>query len=346
MLFSPDGRFVPDDLPADLKTWVPRPPQDSIRYEPASAVNNVGGIRIFQGELNARIELKAVLRLIEGGKVSVSAKTRRPTAATQRALGQLLPGGDFYPPEWTPDEYTDPIGAIRAFAWPILMQAGGFAQLSGNKLALTKRGRQALTAPVADSVKTLFRRWLTHDLMDEFGRIDQIKGQTSGGGRHMTAAGSRRPVIERPLSDLQVGKWVAIDEWGRHIRASDGDFEISTDTWRLYITDSQYGSLGYDGNWDILNKRYLLALLFEYIATMGMIDIAYVYPNQVSADYVDLWGADHLPFLSRYDGLLCFRLNALGAHVLNQTKTYAPSIALPASRLTYIGDGVIRRMSQ
>jgi hypothetical protein len=29
------------------------------------------------------------------------------------------------------------------------------------------------------------------------------------------------------------------------------------------------------GGWNILQERYLLALLFEYAATLGLIDIAY-----------------------------------------------------------------------
>lgn len=48
-------------------------------------------------EHTARHELPAVLRLIDAGKVAVSAKTLRPSAAAVRRIGAVLSGGDFFP---------------------------------------------------------------------------------------------------------------------------------------------------------------------------------------------------------------------------------------------------------
>jgi hypothetical protein len=47
--------------------------------------------------------------------------------------------------------------------------------------------------------------------------------------------------------------------------------------WRLYLGDPEYGSLGYDGHhdWAILEGRYTLAILFEYAATLGLLDVDY-----------------------------------------------------------------------
>ena len=41
-------------------------------------------------------------------------------------------------------------------------------------------------------------------------------------------------------------------------------------------------------------------LLFEYAATLGMIDVAYVDPEGARTDFRRLWGVDELRFLSRY----------------------------------------------
>ena len=54
-------------------------------------------------------------------------------AATVAAVAEVLDGGDFYPAE-----------PIAAFAWPLLLQAGGLAELAGGRLQLTDRGRAAL----------------------------------------------------------------------------------------------------------------------------------------------------------------------------------------------------------
>ena len=80
---------------------------------------------------------------------------------------------------------------------------------------------------------------------------------------------------------------------------------------------------GSDG-WNILQERYISAVLFEYAATLGMVDVAYFDPAGARDDYGDMWGTDDLSFLSRYDGLSDFRLTPLGAYVLGLDAAYRP----------------------
>jgi len=102
------------------------------------------------------------------------------------------------------------------------------------------------------------------------------------------------------------------------------DFEVSRYAWKLYICEPRYGSLDDYGNWSIIEGRYLLAFLFEYAATLGLIDVAYIHPAGALPDYYSLWGIDGIEFLSRYDGLKYIRLNSLGAYVLGVTDQYTP----------------------
>jgi hypothetical protein len=44
-------------------------------------------------------------------------------------------------------------------------------------------------------------------------------------------------------------------------------------------------------------------------------------------DFRDIWGTDDLAFFSRYDGLLYFRLNPLGAYCLGLSDQYRPTVA-------------------
>jgi hypothetical protein len=74
-------------------------------------------------------------------------------------------------------------GPIRAFGWPLVVQAGGLAQLSGARLQLTTAGRKALAAPAAETIQTLWTRWLGTTIFDELSRIDCVKGQTGKGER-------------------------------------------------------------------------------------------------------------------------------------------------------------------
>ena len=104
--------------------------------------------------------------------------------------------------------------------------------------------------------------------------------------------------------------------------------------WRLYVIDSYYGSLGYAGPraWDLVEGRYALCVLFEYAATLGLIDVAYTDPRGARDDYRALWGADQLSCLSRYDGLAAVRVNELGAAVLHDPDWPCPASACPSRR--------------
>jgi hypothetical protein len=89
------------------------------------------------------------------------------------------------------------------------------------------------------------------------------------------------------------------------------------------FSDQQYSSLGHDGyhSWEILQFRYLLCVLFEYAAALGIIDVAYIEATGARNDFGDLWGTDDLEFLSRYDGLIYFRVTPL---VSNDIKSSGP----------------------
>jgi hypothetical protein len=62
-------------------------------------------------------------------KAQSSEKTGRPSTATVTAVAAALQDGDFYP--------DDP---IAAFAWPLLIQAGGLARITGGKSSSRRKG--------------------------------------------------------------------------------------------------------------------------------------------------------------------------------------------------------------
>ncbi|MBS1808682.1 MAG: hypothetical protein JST84_10865 [Acidobacteria bacterium] len=288
-------------------------------------------------ERAAAQELNAILRLIEKGKLAASEKTNQASGATMEEVAKVLRDGDFYEVNAKPKKGDTEIGAIKAFAWPLLAQAGKLAELNGKKLALTKAGRAALSTAPAESLRLLWQRWLKTKLLDEFNRIDEVKGQYSKGAQ-MTATEGRRSVIVKALEQCPVGSWVAVDDFFRFMKAAAYDFLVTRNAWELYIEDKEHGSLGYEGHneFEIIQGRYILCLLFEYAATLGMVDVAYIDPKRARKDYRNLWGADDLDFFSRYDGLLYFRLNTLGAYCLGLTNEYTPQEIEERATLTVL----------
>ncbi|MBU2714231.1 hypothetical protein, partial [Zooshikella harenae] len=281
----------------------------------------------YDAEKAAIQDIQALLRLTSLGKVAVSNKTFFPSKAATKTITQILRDGDFYNWQNVKDSHASDVGPIKSFAWPLMLQASKLTELQGSKLTLTKSGQKALTSSPAETLKIIWSRWLKSKLIDEFNRVDQIKGQKGKGKRSMTSVVERRGVIIEALKHCPVNEWVTFDEFSRFMQASNFNFEVTRSLWHLYIEDANYGNLGYDGyhDWRILQGRYILCFLFEYAATLGLIDVAYVNPQETQSDYNNLWGADDLDFLSRYDGLIYFRLNPLGAYCLGLTSNYEPN---------------------
>ena len=333
-----DGYSVPVDIRERLEAFVPEPAP--VRLNTVETLPETCGddpLLVRHSERDAIVDLSVLLRLADQGMIQVSDKTSLPSASTLRLLTEKLAGADFYPHKAKQHSWDQEIGPIKAFAWPLLLQSSGLAQRNGAKLALSKAGLKALSATPASVLRTIWKKWLKSNLLDEFSRIDVIKGQKSN-GRIMTALAPRRAAIDDALRCCPVGTWIDVDELSRFMRAADYTFEVTHDPWKLYIAEQQYGSLGHDGyhDWAILQLRYLLCFLFEYTAPLGIIDVAYIDPTGARDDFGDMWGADDLEFLSRYDGLIYFRLTPLGAYCLELSEDYTPARIESTVRLSVL----------
>lgn len=271
-----------------------------VRLTPAEAITN----------------LRTVLELCAAGDMKCSGKTGRPSAATIRAVDAHLANGDFYTGE-----------PIASFAWPLLIQAGGLARLEGTRLRPTPKGLAALGKPPAEVIRHLWQRWLTHAVIDEFSRIESIKGQRSR--NVLSAAKTRRQMVDEALTGCPLNEWIDVDNLFNRMRRGNMSPTIARNEmalWKLYLVDPQYGSLGYDGyhKWEILEGRYTMAVLFEYAGTLGLVDLDYIHPVGAREDFRDNWGGDDLDALSRYDGLRSIRLNELGAYAVGLSDACRP----------------------
>ncbi len=317
-------KFVEKPLPAKLKSIdeLPR----TVKFPDGTQQP----LEFRNTEDVARYELTRMLRLAEAGALSASAKTKRPSIGTVKKCSESLVGGDFYEVDF--QEKKQPgrtIQSIRAFSWPMLLQTMKFAKVHGIKLKLTEAGVAALAKPPESVIRDAWSGWLSHTTFDEFSRIDIIKGQNRRRGMYaaLTAPSSRRFIVDAALKECAGGNWVSFEDLSRHIGSVGIDISVADDPWNLYVCEPEYGSLGYDRfhDWDIIEEPYLLCLLFEYAATLGLIDIAYTRPDGARTAHHRLWGIDDAEFFSQYDGLQFIRLTPLGKYCLGLTDSYEPS---------------------
>ncbi|MCD6294706.1 MAG: helicase-associated domain-containing protein [Deltaproteobacteria bacterium] len=323
------NRHVPDDLGNLLIEFIKKPEKDRIKYADKLPKSIRLGINektvdqklLVRNTASAAINnLQTVLRLVEGDKIKVGAKTGRPTLAAQKNLARLLQEGDWY----EADDILGGIGHIQAFAWPMLLQGVGLAKADGSTLKLTNKGKKALRGNFPQIIKDAWDRWYASKFLDEFSRVDRIKGQKASRGRALFAVQTRRPVLYDGLTLCTPGKWLKVKELIRAMNSEGFDFEVARNAWKLYIGNSQSGYLNEYEDLRMIEKRYLLVFLFEYAATLGIIDVAYIHPDGALSDhpYQWGWGMDDVTFLSRYDGLMYIRLNSLGAFAMEMTDIY------------------------
>ncbi len=226
----------------------------------------------------------------------------------------------------------------------MIFQAADLADASGSTLELTKSGLAAFTQPPEVVIRDMWNRWLTHTQFDEFARINIVRGQQLHyQSFSLTEAASRRNMVELALNECTVGKWVSFNDLSTHIRAIGVKIESAYDPQLLRISGVVDGFLGQDEhfNWKILEEPYLLCLLFEYAATLGLIDLAYTNLDGARNAHHKFPGGDSLKFFCRYDGLQFIRLTPLGEYCLGRTDSYqlpeprvkTPTRLLPDLRL-------------
>jgi len=339
---------MPKDLKAQLKAFVPPPEPtriESVETLPPSLSRTLTAydyrerkqhettvefpLTVRETEAIARRDVQTVLRLVDLGKVAVSDKTFMPTGATLNAIAEMLEDGDYYsdwtatrsPADW---DYRYDIGSIKPFAWTMLLQAGKLVELNGKRLALTKAGQKALNDPPEKTLQTLWKQWLKTTFLDELRRIDSIKGQTGKAKRSLTAVAGRRTVIVNALKDCPIDRWVELPAFLRYMVAAGYEFEVSRNPEGLSLEG--YGSIYYN-TWMLLEARYILCFLFEYVATLGLIDVAYLHPDE---GFLILPADDYYEgTFSRYDGLAYVRLTPLGAYLLGMSDRYQPAAPTP-----------------
>ncbi len=333
-LFLYDVRYhdrrlrVPVDVAVRLQEFVSKPAPLKVPVIPEPAQED--GLFIRETEHEALSELMTLLRLAEQGNFKATEKTGMPTASGEAKILECLSGGDFFPPEIAcpkdRSSYDQVIGMIKPVGWVRLLQVSGLIGKNGTRSKLSPAGIKALGKPSHELVKQVWKKWISNSKFDEFNRVDEIRGQQAKG--HMTAKPERRKVILEALAQCPAKEWIDLPKFFSYMQAENFQFLVTKDSWKLYLCDREYGSLGYDGygTWGVIQGRYLMSFLFEYAATLGLIDIAYIAPKFAMDDYRDQWGADNLTWLSRYDGLRAFRITHLGAYCLGHRDDYQSAL--------------------
>ncbi len=283
-------------------------------------------ICVHQGAETSLVELKKVLGLAKVGKLRVAPKSKRPTKDAEKQVASVLVQPDYeleIPEEHAQEFYSRPetAGGVRSHAWGVIVQQCRWCKPRNEKLILTKEGGTMLTQGRIEDFREGFETLIEDDRFDELHRINHIRGQTGKAKRHMTLPSGRRNAILDSMTLWPVDQWIGFEEAHRFLRASGNDFTTCEDPLYLYFGDFQYGHLSDSKGVDL---QYLRVFLMECLGTLGLVDIAYVFPHYLYPDFGGRRSLDDESFHGRYDGLLYVRLNQLGAYCLRLIDDYDP----------------------
>ena len=80
----------------------------------------------------------------------------------------------------------------------------------------------------------------------------------------------------KPSPGVQLTAWIDINDFYRAIIIWDFDFEAEkTDYTNLHIGSRYYGELHGGNYWSIVNGLYINAIIWEYLGTIGAVDVAF-----------------------------------------------------------------------
>jgi hypothetical protein len=317
---------IPPDVVRLLKPLAPAPEKHTLKATDQLPAAEADDLLIAETEEAALHDLTATLGLIAEGKAALTSANLRPTSAAVVKLSERLLHGEFLPG----DKGAPSDEPIRAYGWLILAQAAKLAKPAGSKLELTPKGQKTLSQPGIDQLRDVFQNWLGFNGADELTRIGALKG-LRGKGARLTHPTERKQSIVKALSQCPIGQWIEIEDFLRAIRAWRLNFEVEQPSYygvsKLYVGSMwEYGYLGgfgHEEEWRATQAQYVLVCLWEYLATLGALDVAYFYPEAVDFELGNLGSVSDERYFSRYIGLRYFRINALGAYLLGLAKEYA-----------------------
>jgi hypothetical protein len=202
-------------------------------------------------------------------------------------MGEALVVPDFAlePPKEEIDQWTELGGPVRAHAWGVLVQQCGWARPQAGGLKLTPAGQALLQGFSPEAFRAGVTKLLDDGEFDELHRINHVRGQSGKGRRWIRDPGLRKVALQEGMSALPVGEWLEYEEARRIIEASGVPWNVLTEVAGvLYFAELRYGVI-YDMSG--LNSQYMRALWFESFATLGLLDVGYVYPHSLWPDLGD-----------------------------------------------------------
>lgn len=317
-LFIVEG-IMPEDLGVRVRALLPRPPEmkpRAMRTLPEK-VDGVPLTTVHTGEA-AQHDIMAVLHLVAGGMVTITSQRQTITARAARLIAEhLAPMGDSS----NALEESAKLG-LRAGVWANILLAAGLAREGEKRLELTDEGRNALTTPPHDILRAVWKTVVASDHYKQTGESEDLHISLYG----VIDVPKLRGAIIDSLARFPIGEWIETAYLVNYLKAANTRIIPDWISRNRYYMFSGYHERGYDPGsyYSTILETSVLTFLRSLAATMGIVDMAYPKPSNISPNQFPVFIIHQLKYV---------RVTPLGAYCMGITDNFAPAAHEPKAAL-------------
>lgn len=324
-----------DDVIRRLKAFVPEPEQSGgLIIDSASTIKEQKGIHHFNNQAFVLHDLLSVLRVIKDEPLNLTS-AGVPSAVSCQKISTMFCTPDFLSKTYMKSVQKGCTKSIRGFAWIILLKIAGFVEYTDcGSIELTKAGKTLLSAsspPTLETIQKIYDCFLKNAKYDEVMRIDTISnlnkfGEWKPGGPYTTEftdSHERRALLIKTLIGSLSGTleenqktypWVTVANFSHYVQLHCPRFKVASYLGEMTLGQNKKTVARSPYRWRNLEGTYIKCFVMEYMATLGLVEIAYTIPTKEDDDN------DEIGFISAYDGLKAFRLTELGVYFIGLTQ--------------------------
>lgn len=249
-----------------------------------------------------------LLQLFNKKKLRVTKVNQYPTKSSILKMNSVLTIKEWETVDYEEvEEVRNVEKTIRLFGLFQLMKASSLIQLDNNQIRLGEKADTFLKLTPVEKCKLLLEGYKNSQSIEELGRIPEHKLEWDY--NHPLHC---RELILNHLSQCPLNEWISIQELMISIKKEDRKFLHAFGNIYLHNRDDNYYTSLND--WTNINERFIQVVLLEYLAMMGIVDVA------LAVNYSDY---------ERYYAVVYSRLTPFGGHILgvNDEYTYKKSIS-------------------
>ncbi len=313
------GGIMPEDLGVRVRALLPRPPEmkpRAMRTLP-DKVDGVPLITVHTGEA-AQHDIMTVLHLVAGGMVTLTAQRQTITTRAARLIAEhLAPMGDSS----NTLEESAKLG-LRAGIWPNILLGAGLTREGEKRLELTDEGRNALTTPPHDILRAVWKTIIASDSYGETGGAEDVCLSLYGG---IDVPKLRGEIIDS-LARFPMGEWIETAYLVNYLKAANTRILPDWSSQNRYYLFSGYHERGYDPGsyYGIMLESFVRSFLRSLAATMGIVDMAYPMPSNISPNQYPVFIIQQLKYV---------RVTPLGAYCMGISDSFASAAPEPKAAL-------------